>query len=99
MEAEHYAALHRNDRDYWWFAVRYAVTRRLLTRDVPKARALRRDSLLVDVGCGTGGFLEDVIQSELLSKDQVLGIESKSETRSPGWPIGTSVAALAVKDS
>jgi SAM-dependent methyltransferase len=75
MEAEHYAALDQNDRAYWWFAVRYTVVRRLLRRRIPDGLDAGPGSFLLDVGCGTGGFLADILESGFLGQGQVLGIE------------------------
>jgi SAM-dependent methyltransferase len=82
MEAEHYAALDQNDRAYWWFAVRYTVVRRLLRRRIPDGLDAGPGSFLLDVGCGTGGFLADILESGFLGQGQVLGIEPPSAVRS-----------------
>jgi SAM-dependent methyltransferase len=50
MQSSHYEALRKSDGDYWWFKVRYQLVWQCLQTHAAGMP-------VVDVGCGTGGFL------------------------------------------
>ncbi len=58
MQTEEYENLFRHEDRYWWFVGRRKLALRLLSRFMPK-----RDSSLLDLGCGTGAVLSELEQS------------------------------------
>lgn len=69
MQPVHYDELASLDLTYWWFQVRFAYVVRSIRCFA------RRPRLLVDVGCGTGGFLRYVDRAKEVVADQFLGVE------------------------
>ena len=68
MKRAHYDTLAAHDLDYWWFRTRHDLVLRML-------RARPHQGLLVDVGCGTGGFLRRCLNEESKSAERVLGLD------------------------
>ena len=56
MRPEEYHALDAVEAEHWFYAGKRAIARAWIER----LRPLRRDDLLVDVGAGTGRFLEEL---------------------------------------
>jgi len=73
MLPEHRDDLDALDADYWWFRVRFEVTWRLIETVAPRPR------FLLDVGCGSGGFIRSLIERRRLPPSCVLGVESSDE--------------------
>jgi hypothetical protein len=71
MRQEHYAELAELDNGYWWFDVRFRLAAALLAR----ARPLRDMRLIVDWGCGTGGFLTYLHAVHGVGLDRLIGFE------------------------
>ncbi|MDP6986409.1 MAG: class I SAM-dependent methyltransferase [Phycisphaerales bacterium] len=68
MKRAHYETLARHDLDYWWFRTRHDVVLRLLA-------ARRRNDMLIDIGCGTGGFLRRCLDDGSYAASEVLGLD------------------------
>lgn len=68
MKRAHYDTLAAHDLNYWWFRTRHDVVIRLLA-------AQQRRGLLVDVGCGTGGFLRRCLDDNVRSPAQTHGLD------------------------
>jgi SAM-dependent methyltransferase len=89
MKQIHFDELADLDRNYWWFRTRFAYASRLALNAVPKP------DLLVDVGCGTGGFLEYLIRSCGLASDRVLGIEPDERAASIASERGLTIQNIS----
>lgn len=92
MQPVHYDELADLDLHYWWFRVRFAYASRLALGAVAKP------GLVVDLGCGTGGFLHYLTQSGGLSSAQVLGIEPDQRAASIAMKRGLPVRQVAPED-
>jgi len=68
MKRAHYDTLAAHDLNYWWFRTRHDVVLRMLA-------ARRRSGLLVDIGCGTGGFLRRCLDDGVRGASQVHGLD------------------------
>ena len=71
MNPDEYAKLDRLDRRHWFYRGKRAVVRSWIDRHLH----LRPDDLLVDAGCGTGTFLE-----EMAGRCRVLGLDDHAES-------------------
>lgn len=71
MDEAHYSALARRDIEYWWFKVRHSYVWRLVSELPPGSR-----NYLVDIGCGTGGFLAGLIEDGLMDANNVCGLDT-----------------------
>jgi SAM-dependent methyltransferase len=56
MHSEQFALHAQIELEHWWFVARRKIVRSLVERIVPAGG----DSIIVDVGCGTGGNLADL---------------------------------------
>lgn len=72
MLPEHYEELAMLDEDYWWFRVKFHCAWRIIRSVNPKPE------FLLDVGCGTGGFLKRTLDQHILDKSSLLGVESET---------------------
>lgn len=54
MQAEEYERLFRYESSYWWFVARRRLALNLLERFLPSG------GKVLDMGCGTGGFLSEL---------------------------------------
>jgi len=68
MKRAHYETLQAHDKDYWWFRTRHDAVIRFL-------RSKSERGLLLDVGCGAGGFLRRCLDDGLRAPDDVLGLD------------------------
>lgn len=89
MQPVHYDELADLDLDYWWFRVRFNYASRLLLEAVAKPE------LVVDLGCGTGGFLYHLTRFAGLAPSQVLGIEPDEGAASVASKRGLPVRQIA----
>jgi SAM-dependent methyltransferase len=89
MQPVHYDELADLDLDYWWFRVRFNYASRLVLR------AVAEPDLVVDLGCGTGGFLHHLTRFSGLSSAQVLGIEPNQHAASIASKRGLPVHQIA----
>jgi SAM-dependent methyltransferase len=71
MNPAEYAHLDRLDRRHWFYRGKRAIVRHWIARHL----ALGPDDLLVDAGCGTGTFLEEVAGT-----CRVLGLDDHAES-------------------
>lgn len=71
MNTEEYAKLHQLDREHWFYRGKRAIVRHWIDRYV---RLERRD-VLIDAGCGTGTWLEEMGQA-----CQVIGLDDHAES-------------------
>lgn len=71
MNQEEYAQLNAVDRLHWFYRGKRAIVRHWIARYVP----LGRDDLLVDAGCGTGTWLE-----EIAPICRVIGLDDHAES-------------------
>lgn len=71
MNTEEYAKLDRFDRTHWFYRGKRAVVRHWIGRYL----SLGPDDLLIDAGCGTGTFLE-----EMAGTCRVLGLDDHAES-------------------
>jgi SAM-dependent methyltransferase len=92
MQPVHYDELADLDLDYWWFRVRFNYASRLMLGAVAKP------DLVVDLGCGTGGFLDHLTRFSGLSSAQVLGIEPDQRAASIASKRGLPVRQMAPED-
>jgi SAM-dependent methyltransferase len=74
MKRAHYETLATHDVDYWWFQTRHDVVLRMLKKHQPLS-----NGLLVDVGCGTGGFLSRFL-NESSGNGNVHGLDVDSQS-------------------
>lgn len=56
MEPEEYGKMFELEDHHWWFQSRLHLTRRTLDRHAPRPEG--RPAVMLDMGCGTGMFLE-----------------------------------------
>ncbi|MDX3967634.1 MAG: class I SAM-dependent methyltransferase [Bradyrhizobium sp.] len=92
MQPVHYDELADLDLHYWWFRVRFNYASRLLLGAVAKP------DLVVDLGCGTGGFLHHLTQFAGLLPSQVLGIEPDERAASVASRRGLPIRQMAPDD-
>ena len=71
MNIEEYDRLDRIDRDHWFYSGKRAIVRHWIARHI----ALRPDDLVIDVGCGTGAFLLEMVRT-----CRVLGVDNHDES-------------------
>ena len=71
MNTEEYANLHRLDREHWFYRGKRAIVRHWIERYL----RLERNDLLIDAGCGTGTWLEEMGQA-----CQVIGLDDHAES-------------------
>src|SRR5215207_630412 len=74
MEREQYAVMARREERHWW----YAGMRRVALATLSRALAGRRDLLILDAGCGTGGTT-----TRLAQFGNVVGIDLAWEALRP----------------
>jgi SAM-dependent methyltransferase len=71
MNTDEYTKLDRLDRAHWFYSGKRAVVRHWIDRHLRPGR----DDLLIDAGCGTGTFLE-----EMAGTCGVLGLDDHAES-------------------
>jgi len=75
VDSRHYQELADLDQDYWWFKVRHRFVARWLEQDGP----LHRRRLILDWGCGGGGFLSYLRTERGVPEDRLLGYEPAAQ--------------------
>jgi 2-polyprenyl-3-methyl-5-hydroxy-6-metoxy-1,4-benzoquinol methylase len=90
MNSEEYQKLDRLDRRHWFYRGKRAVVRHWIKRHL----TLRADDLLVDAGCGTGIFLE-----EMAAQCRVLGLDDHAESIELARPRLTAVGGTVLQTS
>lgn len=63
MQTEEYAKMRALEDHYWWFVSRRRLARALLKQYSPRARRV------LDLGCGTGAFLQELDSQEAVGLD------------------------------
>lgn len=90
MELEEYRKMHDLEDHHWWFQSRLALTRRILDRALPPVEG--RKPRLLDMGCGTGMFLQ-----RQNSDREIYGLDFSREALS--FTRGRGVERLVCADS
>jgi SAM-dependent methyltransferase len=75
VDSRHHQELADLDQHYWWFKVRHRFVARWLEQDGP----LHRRRLILDWGCGGGGFLSYLRAEYGVPNDRLLGYEPAAE--------------------
>ena len=76
MDPGHFNALASNDQTYWWFYVRHTLVSNLLAAQLSiNGHTIPRPAFLLDIGCGTGGFLAHIMRTRFLPREHILGVE------------------------
>ena len=70
MQAEQFQLNFNTELEHWWFVARRGILRSLISQILPASR----DTLVVDVGCGTGGNI-----ASLCEDYTCVGIDPSSE--------------------
>jgi SAM-dependent methyltransferase len=89
MLEQHYRELASRDLDYWWFRVRADWVMRKIRDASPNG-----PKLLVDVGCGAGGFLAAVLRAGLMPAERLIGLEQHPMAVESARARGVPVQAL-----
>ncbi len=71
MQIEHYEELAALENWYWWFQVRFRLAAQLLFNE----SRVRHSGIIMDWGCGTGGFLEYLNRAHAVPRSRMLGME------------------------
>jgi SAM-dependent methyltransferase len=88
MEREQYAVMARREERHWW----YAGMRRVALAVLERALGDRRDLLILDAGCGTGGTTR-----RLARFGEVIGVDLAWEALEPAHTLDLSLARASVE--
>jgi SAM-dependent methyltransferase len=89
MEREQYAVMARREERHWW----YAGMRRVALATLEHAVAGRRDLLILDAGCGTGGTTR-----ALRRFGRVVGVDLMWEALEPARTYELQLARASIED-
>ena len=75
MSADTFAVMAKIEREHWWFRAKRALTMQMILPRLPRRPGINA----VDIGCGTGGMIDDLSG---LSFESVLGTDFDTEALS-----------------
>ena len=76
MQDKHFHDIEKIEDSYWWFQARYTIVKRLLKR-----YNKINPEFLLDWGCGTGGFLNNIMHDDIINPEKIFGVDSSIDAQ------------------